>query len=842
MTKLKTFLEYGEGEKHPTESDWIMALGDHPGQTQPHLDKNTDWLEGEVDKPMEPDLDNADDLKDLSARIRKQRATPYRDREINPFGQFLQESDINDLQHNIPLKPKSVAKMTADKGVFKDFNVEVWKDQSPPANDSEEVKKELKVLEGLVAMRDDYAKRQFMYAVDKRINRPFKKYFKEHDLDEKLIANAKPIIENSHTILLPLKLHYNRPRPYHLARKLAFNRQLAFTISNLETAVTPSYPSGHACQGRLLAKILAEQVPFQHRLSIMRIGDEIGSSRMMGGVHYPSDTDFGRDLADSLFNHLTNHKEAHTMNSFKQISEDLIMEAGLSGKDLFSRDNKERFIKLTDSGELVDRGGKKLSVDKSLWKIMKKQLQDAESWDELKPQWTNFKSAFGGIAISGIDKGLNDMSGGKGGQKGPSGEDWEAMIVLGQMKNNNQSFEGSDEWNRIEPKGFWDDDYNRETSLKLGKAFEQKKLGSLTQTGSGKDSKGFTKEWKEWGGKSATPKTDLFNKSPKQRISLKKKGGSQVMSAKKFEAIATFEAAKTIMGESHPKEAGEIVDKMKTLVMSFDEKIDKKLGVVDAKDGAYKGSVEDLEKSKGKDPLTIAHKKKMAEIRKGGAELDKKLAKLFQDSPEFKTSFVFEAASGYKKFGDKSNDRADIMVEFDVDKQAISSTYKMVKPSDVQKLSTYYALYFAFKSSSGSSPFMSLRGALYQTPQQATAKTMKMINAGYEPNPMTLNGILTEGLKQEDVGQRVLHESRIEQLDEFAMLNKIKKGLSAIQKKVRDKFKKMWNWMKDKILKAFDWIKKQGAKMLDVLMQFFGKVVSNVKVTGSGPELFSEKA
>jgi len=758
---------------------------------------------------------------------------------LKSFQEF--QEDLNVFGHDKPLPPKKQKKLEGDKGVFKDFDIEGWKSRPFPANDSEEVIKELRILQSMVADRDMEVAREFMFEVDKKIKAPFKRYFKQNDLDLNLIDDAKKIIDDASPIILELKQSYNRIRPYALASKLNFERKLAFTISPLKSANSPSYPSGHATQGRLMAKYLASKVDLRHRMDIMKLGDYVGQSRMLGGVHYPSDTDFGKQLADSLFNYLTVNKESFKMNSFKQLSEGMIMEVagGLAGSSLFDRDNKERFIKLTDSGKLVDTQGSELSVDKSLWKIMKKQLQDAESWDELKPQWTNFKSAFG-VSLGSVAKGLNDMSGGKGGGKGPSGEDWEAMIVLGQFKKGDKNFVGTPEWDRIEPKGFWDDDYNRETALKLADAFDDAGFPNMYQTGSGKGGVPLTKNWKEWGGTNATPKTDL--KSAERRISLKKKGGSQVMSAKKFEAAATFEAAKVIMGENHPKEASDMVDTMQKMVLAFDEKIDKKLGVVDAKTGAYKGGVDDLEKSKSKDPITIAHKKKMAEIRKNGRELDKKMSALFMKNPKFKQSFVFEAATGQQKFGDASSSRADVMIEFDVNKQKINLNQPLKTLNDVEKLATKYALYFAFKSTGGSSPYMSLRGNVYDNPDKALAKQKKMLSNSHEP--MTLNGILTEGLKQEDVGRKVLHEGYVEQLDEWGMLDKVKKGLSSIAKKVRDKFQKMWKWMKDKINASFDWIKKQGKKMLSALQQFFGKVLDKCNLTpkSGAPELFSEKA
>ena len=47
---------------------------------------------------------------------------------------------------------------------------------------------------------------------------------------------------------------------------------------------------------RFVSLYLADRVPFEHKGNIKKIGDDIGNSRQIGGVHYPSDTEFGHQL------------------------------------------------------------------------------------------------------------------------------------------------------------------------------------------------------------------------------------------------------------------------------------------------------------------------------------------------------------------------------------------------------------------------------------------------------------------------------------------------------------------------------------------------------------------
>ncbi len=75
--------------------------------------------------------------------------------------------------------------------------------------------------------------------------------------------------------------------------------------------------------------------------------------------------------------------------------------------------------------------------------------------------------------------------------------------------------------------------------MKLGNAFvkELNIKGELKQLGA--STLPINPEWK---GTNKTPKTDLIY--GKQKISLKKSGGSQLMSGGQAESISTFEAAK----------------------------------------------------------------------------------------------------------------------------------------------------------------------------------------------------------------------------------------------------------------------------------------------------------
>ena len=742
------------------------------------------------------------------------------------FYEHLEQNDsaLDSIGHNMKLNPKRRKQLESDKGIFTDFPVQQWLDYKPPLNSSLVTKQELKILQSFEIYRPDT--KEFMDEVDEKIMKPFKRYYREHDLDMQDLRDVEKLKDKFRSIVLQLKIHYNRPRPRKLANAMSFYREIPFTIHPLKTAETPSYPSGHATEGRFISLFLADKVPFEHKGNIKKIGDDIGNSRQIGGVHYPSDTEFGHQLAGSLYTHYK--KETGQMTEKMHFQDVILTEESFNipletPKDIDSfptkldkKDLKKILKYIKSQTEVVPlAGGNEGGV--------KVRLKDSETKQWVKDN-TDVKVSFG--------------LGSLGKEPSPSGEDWEAMITVAQRtrKGKDPSKETPDEWDRVSSKGLWSGSLVKQAE-KLADTFDKNGLPNLTQTGSGKGSKTITKEWKEWGGKNTTPKTDIM--SGKKRVSLKKIGGSQVMSAKKEEGIATFKAASMTMADKAPKEAGDIVEFMRK-------------NTLDLSGSGYKGTVTDLEdaleKAKG-NPQAMKKLKpfqdELKSVRKNGQVLTKQMVGLFQKNPTYKKHFVFEAATGSVKFGDKSISRADVMVEFDDKRGKITHNYslKSVNEADVQTLTNLYKFYASFKSSGSSSPYMAVRGNIVDTPAKVLAHTKKILNMGEsleEGTHLTFKSIMNEALTMNEYGRKVLHENTIEQLDEFALLDKIKKGVSSISKKVRDKFTQMWNWIKEKVSKAFDFIKSLGKKMLLGLFKFFGIEPNNVGLTGKGPELFTQ--
>ena len=87
--------------------------------------------------------------------------------------------------------------------------------------------------------------------------------------------------------------HYSKPRPFTVEEGPTC---VAVTES---FAASGSYPSGHASSGWLYALLLAEADP-ENADAILARGRVYGESRVVCGVHYPSDVEGGRLAATAI--------------------------------------------------------------------------------------------------------------------------------------------------------------------------------------------------------------------------------------------------------------------------------------------------------------------------------------------------------------------------------------------------------------------------------------------------------------------------------------------------------------------------------------------------------------
>ena len=172
------------------------------------------------------------------------------------------------------------------KNLFKNFDISKFKTNPPPEDNSEETKKEIKYLKSIDL------KKRFVQEKDD-IDGNFIEFLKTKNIDEdKLIYKLNNDVRN---IIIDLKNHYKRPRPFRVDPKL--------TDPMLKSMEGFAYPSGHSTQSNLIYLVLSHKYP-KYKQELKKIKDDIVYSRQMARAHYPSDIKFGEKLSKSLFNYL----------------------------------------------------------------------------------------------------------------------------------------------------------------------------------------------------------------------------------------------------------------------------------------------------------------------------------------------------------------------------------------------------------------------------------------------------------------------------------------------------------------------------------------------------------
>ena len=97
-------------------------------------------------------------------------------------------------------------------------------------------------------------------------------------------------------LLMKLKFYFQRPRPY----QLAYYNKLKLLPFVSYSAHSPSYPSGHALQSEVFAKVVGDKYPSLFKI-VNAFAKDIQMSRLFMGLHYQSDNDFSLVIADKIY-------------------------------------------------------------------------------------------------------------------------------------------------------------------------------------------------------------------------------------------------------------------------------------------------------------------------------------------------------------------------------------------------------------------------------------------------------------------------------------------------------------------------------------------------------------
>jgi hypothetical protein len=166
-----------------------------------------------------------------------------------------------------------------------------------PKNSSEATIEELNaIVDALKNLngKDAYLNRYKAYDVS--LKRSFIEFILK-DVEEKdeIIKTIESIQEDINPLLMKLKYYFQRPRPFQLAE---YYKLKLFPYSSI-TANSPSFPSGHSYQARIITEVIGNIYPQTYAL-MQKIFDDICYSRLYLGLHYQSDIDVGIFCADKV--------------------------------------------------------------------------------------------------------------------------------------------------------------------------------------------------------------------------------------------------------------------------------------------------------------------------------------------------------------------------------------------------------------------------------------------------------------------------------------------------------------------------------------------------------------
>jgi hypothetical protein len=170
--------------------------------------------------------------------------------------------------------------------MFKDFDISSFKKTKPPSDNSFDTDQEIKALKK-IPLRKEFVKKY------DDIEAAFKKTAKEQGIKDYDKNVAAKLIKESAPVILELKKHHNRKRPYELDKDLS--------VVKMKSMNTPSYPSGHSAQGILIASALKDK--YGKGPAFMQTAKNISDSRNMAHAHYKSDSVNGTKLGKQLYKH-----------------------------------------------------------------------------------------------------------------------------------------------------------------------------------------------------------------------------------------------------------------------------------------------------------------------------------------------------------------------------------------------------------------------------------------------------------------------------------------------------------------------------------------------------------
>jgi membrane-associated phospholipid phosphatase len=163
---------------------------------------------------------------------------------------------------------------------------------TPPKNSSPATRAELHSLVQFTQTQRVFQNNLY----DEALLPHIKKLFTEAGASEEYIDFVTTAVaEDAIPMITKLKYHFNRPRPTQLAPyfDIALYPDFSYFTNN------PCYPSGHTTLTTITCEVLGNHFPEAYQVT-QRLIEDVMNSRLYLGVHYPSDNDMARVVANKV--------------------------------------------------------------------------------------------------------------------------------------------------------------------------------------------------------------------------------------------------------------------------------------------------------------------------------------------------------------------------------------------------------------------------------------------------------------------------------------------------------------------------------------------------------------
>ena len=146
-----------------------------------------------------------------------------------------------------------------------------------------------------------HEKLEYERMLDKDYIEMMKEAASEDGAKKELIDFVDEIERQVDAITIKRKFDYNRPRPKEVAESKGMKLKPHVEVN------TPGYPSNHTIKGLVIANVLKRYHP-NISTKVDKIANENAESRVSLGVHFPSDVEAGRIMAQGLIDNLNTDK------------------------------------------------------------------------------------------------------------------------------------------------------------------------------------------------------------------------------------------------------------------------------------------------------------------------------------------------------------------------------------------------------------------------------------------------------------------------------------------------------------------------------------------------------